>query len=202
MTVEILEILFGSKAKTRLIRFFILNPTSDFSFAEIRQRNMLKQQDARKDLNKLKKIKFVKEKTKKKRKYYCMNKNFAFYEEMKKLITRSNIFPQCRQLGKIKNIGNVKLALVTGLFLNYPKSKLDLLIVVDNVKVGKLNNLIANLEAEIGKEIRYMVIDNDELKYRLDMLDRFLLDILKNPNDILINNQPKIKKIIAGIKNR
>jgi hypothetical protein len=88
----------------------------------------------------------------------------------------------------------------TGAFVNHNKSDIDLLLVVDNLKRTKLKNLISNLEAEVGKELRYMVIDSEEMTYRLNMLDRFLLDIFKNPHEIMINKVPKVNKLISRLE--
>ncbi len=200
MSVEVLEILLGSKARARLMRFFILNPNKEYLFSEIVKKNLLKTNETRKELGAFKKVGFTKEKKKKNKKYYQINSKFSFYREIEKLIIKSDIFPQCKSLKKIKRIGNVKLALTSGVFSNNSKSKLDLLLVVDNVSRVKLKNLIAHLEAEIGKELRYMVINSDELVYRLNMLDRFLINLFKEPHNLLISRMPKVKQMIVRLK--
>ena len=200
MSAEVLEVLFGSKARARMMRFFILNPEKEYTFSEIAKKNLLKSSEARRELNVFKKAKFIKGRKRKGKKSYYMNSEFPFYKEIEKLIVRSDIFPRCNSLTKIKKIGNVKLAITTGVFLNYKKSDVDMLLVVDNLSKAKLKNLIANLEAEVGKELRYTVISNEELTYRLNMLDRFLLDIFKNPHEIIINKATKIKQIISRLE--
>ncbi|TSD01968.1 MAG: putative PaaX family transcriptional regulator [Parcubacteria group bacterium Athens0714_25] len=197
---EILENLFGSKAKTRIIRFFLLNPDESFSAADISDKNLLRSNDVRRELNLLSKIKFLNERSKKGRKVYSANASFPFYLELKNLISKANVFPQCKSLKKITSIGDVKLALISGVFLNYPKGKADMILAVDNVNKGKLKSLMNNLEAEIGREIRYVLVSSEELKYRLDMLDRFLLDFLESPHDEVVNKLPKLKRLIEGIK--
>lgn len=197
---EILEILFGSRAKARLLRFFLQNSEMEYSLAEITKKNILNKFQARKEINSLESIKFVAERMKGGKKIYMLNRDFPFYPELRSLIIKSNIYPQCKSLGKIKGIGDVKLALISGIFLNYPRSKADMMIVANNVNRGSLKNLVKNLEAEIGKEIRYVLMNNDEFKYRLDMMDRFALDFLEGPHDEVINKLPKLKRFIAGLK--
>ncbi len=197
---EVLEKLFGSKVRLRLLRFFLLNSQNEYTFNEIVNKNKINKKESRSELNNLVKIKFLKSHRKGRFKYYKINLQFSFYPELESLLVKSNIFPQSKSLGKIKNIGNVKLAIISGIFLNYPKSRADLLIVADNVSRKKLNNVIANLEAEIGKEIGYMLLSTEELNYRLNMLDRFLFDFLKGPHEEVINRLPKLKRVIAGIK--
>lgn len=197
---QILEILFGSRTKARLLRFFLQNPETEFTLAETAKKNLVNKGAARKELNVLKNIRFVLERMKKGKKHYLLNRNFPFYPELRSLIVKSNIYPQCRSLGKVKSIGEVKLALASGTFLNYPRSKADFLIVANHVSRSKLGNLIKNLEAEIGKEISYVLMDNDEFQYRLNMMDRFLLGFLEGPHDEIVNKLPKLKRFIAGLK--
>lgn len=197
---EILESLFGSKAKTRIIRFFLLNSGEVFSADDIAKRNLLKSNEVRREINNLVKIKFLTERNKKGKKVYFANVGFPFYAELKSLFSKANVFPQCKSLKKIGSIGNVKLALISGVFLNYPKSKADMILAADDVSKSKLKNLMGNLEAEIGKEIRYVLVSSEELKYRLDMLDRFLLDFLEGPHDEIINKLPKLKRFVERIK--
>lgn len=163
---------------------------------------MLKASQIRKELNALKKIKFIFEKNKKGKKCYAFDSDFPFYSELKNLVVKSSIYPKCGSLKKIRSIGDVKLSLVSGMFLNYPKSKVDMILVAENVSRSKLTNLVHNLEAELGKEINYVLMNPEEFKYRLDMLDRFLLDFLEGPHDEIVNKIPKLKNFIARLKNK
>ncbi|MFC1609117.1 hypothetical protein ACFL3M_02910 [Patescibacteria group bacterium] len=150
--LDILESLFGSKARVRMMRFFLLNPNKDFSAADIVERNKLNKVDVRKELNLFEKIKLVTSSKKKRVKHYRINKEFVFYNELEKLISISSISPECGSMKKVNGVGSVKLALVSGIFVNYPKSRLDFLLVADNVSRIKLKRLIENLEAEIGRD--------------------------------------------------
>jgi hypothetical protein len=197
---EILELLFGSKAKTRILRFFLLNPEGEYTVVEIAKKNMVPVANARKELNDLQKIKFVIEKTRKGKKCYVGNQQFAFYSELRSLFTKSNVSPESKGLERLKFIGDVKLVLLSGTFLNYPKSKVDMVLVVNNVNRSKLNNVMNSLEADLGKEVSYVLMNNEEFKYRLDMLDRFLLDFLEGPHTELVNKITGLKRFIMGLK--
>lgn len=197
---DILEILFGSRVKLRILRFFLLNPEGEFMIAELSDKNNIDKSATRKELNSLEKIKFISSRSRKRKKYYKLNKQFPFYSELEKMVLRSNVFPECKSMKKINGIGNVRLVLTSGVFLNYSKSRIDLLIVVDNVSQIKLKNLIKSLEAEVGKEIRYMVLNSEELSYRLDMLDRFLIEFFKSPHDVVISKIPKFDSIVASAR--
>jgi len=197
---EILESLFGSKEKARLLRFFLQNSENHFDSAEIARRNMLRGIKIRRELEMLVRIKFIVKNTHKGKFFYRLNQNFDFYPELKSLIIKSNISPQCKSLEKIAKIGNVKLAVISGVFINYQKSKADMIIVGDNIGKAKLKNLMNSLEAEIGKEINFVLMTMEEFKYRLNMLDKFILEFLEGPNEEVINKITGLKQFIAKRK--
>ncbi len=197
---DILDDLFGSKERARLLRFFIQNPEQFFDFSEIVGKNLLRGEKVKSELPALVRIKFILKRAKKGKIYYQLNQAFSFYPELKNLITRSNVCPQCQSLGKIGKIGNVKLAVLSGIFINYAKSKADMILVGDGISKAKLKNLMSNLEAEIGKEINFVLMTMDEFKYRLNMLDKFILEFLEGPHEEIINKVPGLKQFIAKRK--
>lgn len=197
---EILESLFGSKERARLLRFFLQNPDISFDSAEIARRNMLKGAKIRREIEMLVRVKFIIKNTQKGKFFYRLNQNFDFYPELKNLIAKSNTSPQCKSLEKISKIGNVKLAVISGVFINYQKSKADMIIVGDNIGKAKLKNLMNGLEAEIGKEINFVLMTMEEFKYRLNMLDKFILEFLEGPNEEVINKITGLKQFIAKRK--
>jgi hypothetical protein len=197
---EVLENLFGSREKTRMLRFFLQNPEQEYQLNEIAKRNMLVAKKIKKELENLVRIKFILSRSRKGKKYYLLNQNFIFYPELKNLVSKDNIFPQSKSLSKIKDLGNIKLAAISGAFINYHKSKADMILVGDGISRAKLKNLMNNLEAEIGKEVDFVLMSGEEFKYRLNMLDKFILEFLEGPHEELINKITGLKRFIANRK--
>lgn len=210
---QILEKLFESVPKVRLLRLFMRNAESQFSFVEILTRSQLRSTQARKELKKLLKWGVAKTKivplkyeigrkgrsrkkppkivikTKRTRIFYA-NPDFKLLPELRDLISKASVAERGKLLRRMKSLGNVKLCVISGLFLNSngnDSSRTDLLLVGDNIKRRKLDSFLSQVESELGKAIRYTVMETDEFKYRLDMYDRFLRDILEHPHDKLIN---------------
>lgn len=200
MSLALFDTLFGSKARARLIRFFLLNPGSEFGTAEISEKTMISRLETSRELMRLSKMKLVLEKARKGKKYYIVNEDFPFYTELKSLVSKLNVHAQSQVFRKLKIVGEVKLILISGLFLNYPKSKVDMILVVNNVNRTKLKHAVAHLEAEVGKEIRFVLMNNEELHYRLNMLDRFFIEFLESPYEEVTNKVPELKRFIAGLK--
>ncbi len=200
MSLALFDTLFGSKARSRLIRFFLLNPGVEFSALEVSEKTLISRPEASRELIRLAKMKLVLERARKGRKSFVVNEDFPFYTELKSLVSKLNVHAQSQIFRKLKIVGEVKLILISGLFLNYPKSKVDMILVVNNINRTKLKHAIAHLEAEVGKEIRFVLMNMEELHYRLNMLDRFFIEFLEAPYEEVSNKVPELKRFIAGLK--
>lgn len=200
MSLAILETMFGSKVRARVIRFFLLNSDKEYSSAEVSEKTMLPRTEVSRELIRLEKIKFVTEKSRAKKKVFVINPEFPFHSELQSLVSKLGVRAQSQVFRKLKLIGEVKLILISGLFLNYPKSKADMILVVNNVNRAKLKHALAHLEAEVGREISFMLMGSEELQYRLNMLDRFLIEFLEGPYEEVVNRVPELKRFIAGLK--
>jgi len=195
-----LEELFGSKERWRLIKLFILNDDKQYTARDIIKRNKMDGRKARGIINQLVKAKFIKENVRKGKKYYTVNKDFPFFDGLKQLVVKSNVYPQCASLGKIANLGDVRLGLVTGVFLDNPHSKADLLIVGDKISNAKMKHLLEDLEIEMGREINYSLMDLPEFKYRVNMFDKFILEFFEGPHEMVVNKVQNEIRLLKRIK--
>lgn len=182
-----LEALFGSRERWRLIKMFLLNEDDIMEMDEIAKRSKINSSKLRSLVTQLANVKFILARKQRGRRVYVANKKFPFFWELKNLVVKSNIFPQCESLEKIKKLGNVKLAIISGVFLNHPKSKTDLLVVGDNLSRAKLRHLLNSLEAEMGREVDYCLMDMTEFKYRTNMFDKFIVELMESPHEIVVN---------------
>lgn len=200
MSLVLFDALFGSKARARLIRFFLVNPGVAFSSADVAEKTLVPRPEVARELVRLTKMKLLFERSQKGKKHFIANEEFPFYTELKSLVSKLNIHAQSQVFRKLKIVGEVKLILISGLFLNYPKSKVDMILVVNNVNRTKLKHAVTHLEAEVGREIRFVLMNSEELHYRLNMLDRFFIEFLENPYEEVTNKVPELKRFIAGLK--
>ena len=187
MSKEILEQLFDSLVKVRLLKLFLRNPDNAFGLPEVAKRIKSTLPACRSQINKLESINLIKSKIKNKKKSYSINQDFDFYNELKTLVLKSSPASKKKILKRLKNLGRINLAILSGIFVNAENARVDLLVVGDNIKQNKLSNFFKDLEAEIGKEIDYVVLSTKDFKYRYDMFDRFIRDVLEKPHEKLIN---------------
>lgn len=223
-----LENLFGSKARVKLLKLFLLHPQDKFYTREIARHLGLQlnsvhrelsnledmgliissqadgsesneiedeedEQSAEVDNQKTVKAKVVKTKAKvktasksKEKKYYQVNTDFSFYKEIKALIIKAQILYEKDFTSKLKKIGTIKVMILTGLFINQLDSEIDLFLVGDFDKI-KLAKLVKELEKDLVKEINYSVMTEDEFKYRREIADIFLYNILDSHKIVVID---------------
>ncbi len=197
---EILEILMGSKSRARVMRFFVLNPGKNFLFAEIREKTQIPTNDVRKLVASFIKVNLVKTSTREGKKYYTLNDSFTYYNELRNLFVKSNVYPHCTEVKRIKDVGSIKLVMISGVFMNYNRAEIDLLIVGDDMDRKNLIEVISAIEAEIGHEVKYMALNVEDFHYRLEMMDRFLIEFFAGPHDAIINKISKLSRFISEIK--
>jgi len=187
MTSDFLELILGSKARSRLVKFFILNPFSKVSPQELKERLQIDQRRVKGELDVLLKTGIVKKRKAISRFLFYLNRENQFYPELKKVVAKCTIFPQLKSLDKLHNTGHVKLVLVTGILANNLKSRADILIVGDAINKIRLRDVIKEVEAEIGRELRYATFSTEEYDYRLNMFDKFIREFFDGPHKIIFN---------------
>ncbi len=197
---EILETLMGSKSRARVMRFFVLNPGKQFTTSDVREKTQVTPTEVRKNVTALQKIGLIRVVSKNGKKHYILNESFVYYVELRNLFVKSNVYPHCSEVKNLKNVGNIKLVMISGVFMNYDRSAIDLLVVGDDIKREKLLKVIEAIEAEIGHEIKYMALTMEDFHYRIEMMDRFLIELFAGPQDAIINMVPRLARFIAEIK--
>ncbi len=134
-----------------------------------------------------------KEKSRPKTERFSLNPNFEFFSELRSLILKSSAGEKEKLINKVTNLGRIRLAVISGIFLSDPDSinqydaPADLFIVGDEINRAKLRNFLGSLEAEIGTEIKFTLMDKEEFDYRYNMFDRFVRVLLEGPHEKIVN---------------
>lgn len=124
--------------------------------------------------------------------FYALNPGFEFFGELRGLILKSSPAEKDKMIKRISGLGKVRLAIISGIFLNKDSadtidSDVDLFVVGDDINKARLRTFLRSLEAEVGKELRVGLMEKDEFQYRYDMFDRFVRVLLEGPHEKLIN---------------
>ncbi|OGI72240.1 hypothetical protein A3J61_02000 [Candidatus Nomurabacteria bacterium RIFCSPHIGHO2_02_FULL_38_15] len=176
---ESLGKIFGSPYRARVIRFFVLNEAISHKTASIAKMLKIKKALLQRELNILSSIGFVNKKLSKGRTSgYQINLEFKNLEPLKDLVLHQDFIKKEEYPRKFRTAGKLKLLIISGTLTDNDKSRADLLVVADRVKRTAFESALRSIEAEIGKELVYVLLDTNEFKYRMEMRDKLLADIL------------------------
>ena len=191
---KLLENLLESVPRARILRMFMQNPEDFFTLEEIIRKNQVSARAARLEVQKFLKLDIIKgrraqDKTRKKNgDKYTTNMEFPLFVELQAFVVKSSVASRKDIMMRVKRLGRVRLLVLSGLFTQTDeKARTDLLIVGDAISKKKMDHLLLHLESELGRTVRYTLMETDEFKYRMNMYDRFLRDILEFPHEKLIN---------------
>lgn len=196
-----IEQLFGSKTRVKLLQLFYSNPNRAFYVREITRKIDEQINSVRRELANLLSIGIIASDTTNNRLYYEVNQSYEYYEPLRAIFgngtrdesatgpapakktapSASNL-----ELEKIKALGNVEVAIYTGQFTRDESSGVDALIVGD-INQHALQKFMTELEAQEGKEIRYTVMPANEFNYRRQINDRFITTVLTSKKQVLID---------------
>ncbi|HOK35526.1 MAG TPA: hypothetical protein PLL80_02650 [Candidatus Pacearchaeota archaeon] len=186
-----LEVLFGSKARPRILKLFFQNEGIFFTPKEVAKRCQISQESARKELEKLSKINLFQQKTSQKgpskERFYSLNPKFPYLAELRALVLTMPAFSFKELTSLFKKERNLKLVVLTGIFLKENRSPVDLLIVSQKPRSSKISKLVKKIESQVGKEIKWSLMNVEEFNYRLEINDRFLKDIFDHNHKKIID---------------
>ncbi len=180
--MEILGKILGNSARVKIMRLFLLNRKNGFSRKNIIRRSRVNKNIAIREIRLLSSIDFIK----KHATVWFFNPFFKYIDEFDRLLIGTNTLDKKVIANNFKKAGRLKLLLVSGIFIKNKDTRVDLLIVGDKMKRGKIEEEVRKLEAEIGAELAYVVFDTKEFVYRLDMYDKLVRDILDFPHEVVL----------------
>lgn len=182
-----LKQLFSSQARVKLLTYFFQHSEEEFFVRELTRALEEQVNSIRRELKNLDSIGLLKSKTKLNRKYYYLDRSFILYPELESIIKKTTSLDT--NIGKeIGKLGDVKLVVLSGVFADDPKSKVDLFIVGD-VSGSSLDKFLEKRMAGSGEDLRYALMSEEDFLYRLQCRDKFVLDILRGNANILALNR-------------
>ena len=186
--------LFGSQARVKILRLFLLNPLEAFDAAMVAEKSKVRLADARRELSLIKSAGIIADKAftkempakrgskkapiRKRVQGYQLKTTFPFLAPLKNLIVSETPLNRDEIVRRFRGVGKIKLLAISGIFLDESDSRVDVLIVGDNLKKRSIENALRSIEAEIGKELSYGAFETAEFLYRISVYDKFVRDVL------------------------
>lgn len=191
MSFDTLGTLFNSQSRVKIMRLFLLNQEAVMTSSLIVSRTGTTSGGVRKEISLLARADFIKRKKTKTGKKtvdgWALNPDFEYIDTLENLLFGTEFIGLDELSKRFKKAGKIKLLLLSGVFRRDPSSRLDLLIVGDNLKRTMIDRIIRSLEAEIGKELAYAVFETPEFIYRASMYDKLIRDVIDFPHTKVIH---------------
>lgn len=195
--IDPLTILFGSQARVKLLRFFLFNPSKEFTFDEISRRARLVRRTARTEMNSLERAEVIKKKqiyvqkegsSKKVRvQGYALNKEFPNLQSLQTFLFETAPINGKTVLKHLRKAGVLDFVVVAGIFVRDFDQRLDVLLAMKKYSPSKVESAIRSLESELGVEIRFAAFESTDLLYRVGMYDKLTRDVFDYPHQILVD---------------
>ena len=181
-----LEQLFGSRTRVKILRLFYANPDSSFYVREMTRRVGEQINSVRRELDNLSKIGILDSELKNRKKYYRLNPDFILNTELRSLFLKSRMTLEKRIINRVKETGTISYLALCGYFVDDQQAPVDLFI-VGRINRKKLELLLEKFSENFGQELRYTTMTTDEYNYRKEITDKFLYDIINRTKVVVID---------------
>jgi hypothetical protein len=194
-----IDALFSSKTRVKLLHLFLNNPGKAFYVREITRLIDEQINSVRRELSNMLEVGIITSDSADNKLYYEVNQRYEYYvpfraifadECMKNGGKESLLNTSWR--GLIDGISGVRLAVSAGVLVKGSASSVDLLIVGD-VSHAKVKGIIKEIEQSESREINYSILSYDEFYYRLSVRDRFITEIINGKHVVLLDTDNILK---------
>jgi predicted transcriptional regulator len=189
------EQLFGSKTRVKLLQLFYSNPNRSFYVREITRKIDEQINSVRRELSNLLSIGIITSDNTNNKLYYEVNQKYEFYEPLQQIFgkgmkktKRSTPADEDGDgiVDELKAVGHIDLAVYTGQFTRDDSAGVDFLV-VGQVNPNALQKYVDELEKKENKSLRYAVMTLPDFQYRQQIRDRFATSIARAKKQVLVD---------------
>jgi len=199
-----IDALFGSKTRVKLLHLFLNNPGQSYFVREITRKIDEQINSVRRELSNMLEVGIITSDSADNKLYYQVNQRYEYYVPLKAIFGDQSIDmkevsakPDDASTEKyatlLADVTGLRLAVLAGVLVRGSTSSVDILL-VGNIVPAKLKSLVKDIETSEGREINYCVLSYDEFYYRLSVRDRFITEIINGKNKIIIDKDNVINK--------
>ena len=195
-----IDSLFGSKTRVKLLHLFLNNPEKSFYVREITR--MIDEQinSVRRELSNMVSVGIVQQDAIDNKLYYSVNDDYPYVKPLAAIFSDKNTEGGAGAAGGVSwkdslgRMRGLKLAIISGKLVVGSNSAVDLLLVGDDMSAVTIKNLVKKIEKDRKIEINYAVISYDDFYYRMSVKDRFIMDIVRNKHSVLVDAENIMRK--------
>jgi hypothetical protein len=197
-----IDALFGSKTRVKLLHLFLNNPGTAFYVREITRIVDEQINSVRRELSNMLAVGIITSNTADNKLYYEVNQRYEHYLSLKAIFsddktdqaTKTAVAASVSNDWQpfIKDLQGIRIAIAAGMLVRGSNSAVDLLLVgtIAPVRLKKVIKIIEKLE---GRELNYSLLTYDEFYYRLSVRDKFITEILNSTHIVVADTDNVLK---------
>ncbi len=185
-----LETLFSSRVRVKLLTAFFLSPGTKYNAWELSRFLKENYSAVWKELSRLEASGILISEPRGNSKAYQVNPVCPIAPELRSIILKTAGFSAIIQQ-KLRELGNVKDAFIYGSFAYGEAdahSDVDLMI-IGEVDLLRLANLITDLEKELSRPINYVIFSEKEWNKKLARQEPFAVNVNRSPKIMLMGGE-------------
>ena len=185
-----LERLFTSKVRVRLLTLFLTHPTEEYYIRQVSRITGETYNNVRLELQNLAELGLIRPVRRANATYYRADAEHFLFPELKNLVLKTSAVGD-RLRDALSELGEVQLAFIYGSTARgteVSSSDIDLMV-IGKVDVDALHQAIDGIEDEIGRTVNYTLFTSGEWQERAVQGHFFVTDILRHDKVFLIGDE-------------
>lgn len=199
-----IDALFGSKTRVKLLHLFLNNPGKSFYVREITRKIDEQINSVRRELANMLKVGIIKNNNVDNKLYYEVDQRYEHYVPLRAIFGDGDMSEAVQFVAgnqqaedEVKDIlselKGLKLAIVAGVFVSQSNSPVDLLLVGD-LSPAKTKTVVADIEKHEGREINFSTMQYDDFYYRFSVRDKFITSVIRNKHRVVVDTEKILEK--------
>ena len=197
-----IDALFGSKTRVKLLHLFLNNPGKSFYVREITRLIDEQINSVRRELSNMMDVGIVTSETHDNKLYYEVNQRYEYYVPLRAVFADEQVEAKSAAestqpsqqvwASSFEQLPGVRLVVIAGVLVRGSASGVDVLVVGD-VPAAKLKSAIKIAEKQEGRELNYTAMPYEEFYYRLSVRDKFVTEIINGKHVVLADADNLLK---------
>lgn len=197
-----IDALFGSKTRVKLLHLFLNNPNRAFYVREITRKIDEQINSVRRELANMLSIGIIKSETSNNRLYYEINQDYPHFKPLHEIFSETesggvetveakvdaNDWPK-----RLKPLGDVRVLLFAGDLVKGSGSEVDVLMVGD-INRTQARKFIKELEEEENRSLNFSIMSQDDFDYRMSIRDKFVVSITSGKYTVIADTDNRLNQ--------
>jgi len=197
-----LERLFSSRVRVRLMALFLLHPDVHYHVRELSRQIDANYSAIWKELKNLEQVGLLRSETMTNRKVYRLNTSFPLLPELRNIVLKTVGAGDLIQQA-LEHTEGVEAAFIYGSFAGgEPDMDSDLdLMIIGELDLSGLASSIASVEEQLARPVNYILYSREEWQEKVEDRDPFILNIIRGDKIMLMGSIDELRKSNTAGKN-